>query len=39
MDNGQGVMNETDIYDLQGRRVARPTKGIYVVEGRKVVIK
>lgn len=39
MDNGQGVMNETDFYDLQGRRVARPTKGIYVVEGRKVVIK
>ncbi len=39
MDNGQGVMNETDIYDLQGRRVARPTKGIYVVGGRKVVIK
>jgi hypothetical protein len=27
------------IYDLYGRRVANPTHGIYVVNGRKVVIK
>ena len=27
------------IYDLQGRRVANPTKGIYVVNGKKVIIK
>ncbi len=27
------------IYDLQGRRVENPTKGIYIVNGRKVVIK
>ena len=26
-------------YDLQGRRVAQPTKGLYVVNGKKVVIK
>ena len=26
-------------YDLQGRRVAHPTKGIYIVNGKKVVIK
>ena len=26
-------------YDLQGRRVAQPTKGLYIVNGRKVVIK
>jgi hypothetical protein len=26
-------------YDLQGRRVAEPTKGLYIVNGRKVVIK
>ena len=29
----------TVIYDLQGRRVEYPTKGIYIVNGRKVVIK
>ena len=26
-------------YDLQGRKVAHPTRGIYIKEGRKVVIK
>ena len=26
-------------YDLQGRRHARPTKGLYITDGRKVVIK
>jgi hypothetical protein len=28
-----------EYYDLQGRRVAQPTKGVYIVNGRKVVIK
>lgn len=27
------------IYDLQGRRIEQPTKGTYIVNGRKVVIK
>ena len=27
------------IYDLTGRRVTHPTKGIYIVNGRKVMIK
>jgi hypothetical protein len=27
------------IYDLQGRRVTTPTKGIFIVNGKKVVIK
>ena len=35
-DNGQQT---TDIYDLQGRRVESPTKGIYIVNGKKVVVK
>lgn len=26
-------------YDLQGRRVLYPTKGLYIVNGKKVVIK
>ena len=28
-----------DFFDLQGRKVANPTKGLYIVNGRKVVIK
>lgn len=30
---------ETVVYDLQGRRVENPAKGIYIVNGKKVVIK
>ena len=33
------IQNSEFIYDLQGRRVANPTKGIYIVNGKKVVIK
>ena len=29
----------SDFFDLQGRKVAQPTKGLYIVNGRKVVIK
>ena len=29
----------TEVYDLQGRRVLNPTKGVYIVGGKKVVIK
>ena len=25
------------VYDLQGRRVAQPTKGLYIVNGKKVI--
>ena len=27
------------IYDLQGRRVSQPTKGLYIINGRCVIIK
>ena len=27
------------VFDLQGRRVVQPTKGVYIQNGRKVVIK
>ena len=38
--NGSGLMvNGSDgCYDLQGRRVANPTKGLYIVNGKKVFI-
>lgn len=29
----------TDCYDLMGRKVAQPTRGLYIVNGKKVVIK
>ena len=28
-----------EFYDLQGRKVAQPTKGLYIVNGKKVIIK
>ena len=33
------IQNSELIYDLQGRRVENPTKGIYIVNGKKVMIK
>lgn len=38
IDNGQLIMDNV-YYDLSGRRVVQPTKGMYIVNGRKVVIK
>ena len=32
-------MANDQYYDLQGRKVAQPTKGLYIVNGRKVVVK
>ncbi len=37
-DNGQ-MINDNIIYDLSGRRVMNPTKGLYIINGKKVVIK
>ena len=31
--------NTAEYYDLQGRRIAQPTKGLYIVNGKKVIIK
>ncbi len=45
VDNSTGVnaitidAGEQVIYDLQGRRVTTPSKGLYIINGRKVVIK
>ena len=33
------TVNDGIYYDLQGRRVLNPTKGLYIVNGKKVVIK
>lgn len=40
--NGIGnieMTTDNTIYDLQGRRVATPTKGLYIINGKKVVIR
>jgi len=31
--------NENEVYDLQGRKVGKPSKGLYIVNGKKIVIK
>ena len=33
------VVGKNVVFDLQGRRVANPTKGIYIVNGKKVILK
>ena len=38
IDNGQLTMDNA-VYDLQGRRVSRPAKGLYIMNGKKVVLK
>ena len=40
IDNSEFIIQNSElIYDLQGRRVENPTKGIYIVNGKRVVIK
>ena len=38
VDNGKVTIDNV-IYDLSGRRVANPTKGLYIVNGKKVILK
>lgn len=33
------TINDNQYYTLDGRRVAQPTKGLYIVNGRKVIVK
>ena len=39
----EGITNkdkkQTDIYDLNGKKVLKPTKGIYIQDGRKIWVK
>jgi hypothetical protein len=41
IDNGQWTIDNSDkvFYDLNGRRIMNPTKGLYIVNGKKIVIK
>lgn len=37
--NIERTVNDNQYYTLDGRRVAEPTKGLYIVNGRKVIVK
>ena len=37
--NSAETIGNGQLFDLQGRRVAEPTKGIYIVNGKKVIVK
>ena len=37
--NDKVEMINDNVYDLQGRSVSQPTKGLYIVNGKKVIIK
>ena len=37
--NDKGQMTNHHVYDLQGRKVANPKKGLYIVNGVKTVVK
>jgi len=37
--NIERTINDNQYYTLDGRRVAQPTKGLYILNGRKVIVK
>ena len=39
MDSGRWTMDNVQIYNLSGQRITKTTRGIYIVGGRKVVVK
>ena len=39
VDNGQLTMDNGAIFDLSGRRLSKPAKGINIINGKKVVVK
>ena len=39
IDNGQLTKDNAEFYNLNGQRITQPTKGLYIVNGKKVVIK
>ena len=38
-DAGKKAESSKQLFDLQGRRVKNPQRGLYIVNGKKVVIK
>jgi hypothetical protein len=39
LNDKEQMTNDKVVYDLQGRKVAQPARGLYIVGGKKVIIK
>lgn len=39
IENVESATGETTVYDLSGRRVLKPVKGLYIINGKKVYVK
>lgn len=39
IENGQVTIDNSEVYNLAGQRVAQPTKGLYIINGKKYVVK
>ena len=39
MNNEELIMNNSEIFNLAGQRLTKPVKGIYIVNGKKVIVK
>ena len=39
LNNKGQMMNDKPIFDLQGRRVVKPTRGLYIKDGKKIMVK
>lgn len=39
IDNGKWTIDNSEVYNLAGQRVVKPTKGLYIQNGKKIVIK
>ena len=39
IENGKLKIENSELYNLNGQRVANPTKGLYIVNGKKVIVK
>ena len=39
IDNGQLTIDNEAVYDLQGRKVQNPKRGLYIMNGKKVMVK
>lgn len=39
IENVESATGEKTVYDLSGRRVLKPVKGLYIINGKKVYVK
>ena len=39
MDNGERVIDNADIFNIAGQRVGKANKGVYIIDGKKMIVK